>query len=205
MRSAYDAGGEGGGTHGAESLEGVGQIGGTQHLAGAHQTALAGRTPLERPVLASVCPPGCRGGSPAGERRRAPARARRTAGASTRDKGNRPWRSCSVARPSAAPGTAHEAGPTWNTWVVERNGTSYGSMCALAAMSPGVRPRPGALTKKSSTSAAPSGRRTRAKPPPPNPVRHASAHIAAATAPTAASAALPPTRRISAPARVVAG
>src|SRR4051812_10317753 len=79
------------------------------------------------------------------------------------------------------------------------------SIGVSSAGSASPSPRPGAATKKSSRWSSPPAVWTSMKPPAPGPVRGGSATQDMRTAATAASTALPPARRTSAPARAVTG
>src|SRR6185369_12260521 len=68
-----------------------------------------------------------------------------------------------------------------------------------------LAPRPGASTKKSSSTGSPSAGATSMNPPAPSPVSSGSATNEVSIAASAASTALPPARRISAPAEAVSG
>src|SRR3954462_450271 len=79
------------------------------------------------------------------------------------------------------------------------------SIGVSSAGSASPSPPPGAATKKSSRWSSPPAVWTCMKPPAPGPVRGGSAPQDMRTAATAASTALPPARRTSAPARAVTG
>src|SRR5215218_7053340 len=74
-----------------------------------------------------------------------------------------------------------------------------------ACSAPAGRPRPGASTKKSSTAGSSPGGATSMYPPAPSPVSMGSATNDVNMAASAASTALPPARRTSAPASAVRG
>jgi hypothetical protein len=99
------------------------------------------------------------------------------------------------------PGTATVAGPI-----------SYGTCCPMKITSIDfaglgrLPPSPGTLTKKSRQRTWPvAASKTVAKPPPPSPVKIVSAAQLTSIIDTAASTALPPRERMSAPARAVDG
>src|SRR4051812_42176489 len=90
-----------------------------------------------------------------------------------------------------------------NTCTASPKSTSIDRSGAWVA--PGGRPRPGASTKKSSSTGGSLGGATSMYPPAPIPVSSGSATNDANIAASAASTALPPARRMSAPARAVTG
>src|SRR5687767_15166835 len=87
------------------------------------------------------------------------------------------------------------------TASVKLTSTAISGACGA----PDSRPRPGASTKKSSSTGSRSGGATSMYPPAPSPVSIGSATNEVNIAASAASTALPPARRISAPAPAVTG
>src|SRR5438270_7163516 len=89
-----------------------------------------------------------------------------------------------------------------NTWIASPNETLIGNSSARAL---GSAPRPGASTKKSSSTGSRSGATTSMYPPAPRPVSSGSVANELNIAPTAASTAFPPARSTSPPAWAVSG
>ena len=101
------------------------------------------------------------------------------------------------------PYAPHDDAPTLNIWIVSgENATSTGTSGAGSGF---ASPRPGAATKKSSRWLRPVGEVSSMNPPAPGPVSSDSDANDTSTAATAASTALPPARRTSAPASAVTG
>src|SRR5215208_3323193 len=124
------------------------------------------------------------------------------AGAARSARGSDPKRLAASDTPAGTPYVPTDAGPALNTWVTSPKVTGIGTS---SSRRDGSAPRPGASTKKSSSVAAPPGWATSMYPPPPSPVRPGSATREASMAAIAASTALPPARRASAPASAVRG
>ena len=100
--------------------------------------------------------------------------------------------------PSVVPYTPHDDGPMLKRWTASAaNSTSIGWRAAGSSLS---RPLPGAATKKSSRWSSPSAVCTSMNPPAPGPVSADSVTNDISTHATAASTALPPAFRTSAPA-----
>ena len=128
-------------------------------------------------------------------RRRRARRGRRAAAGRTARRPSTPPRPCRTARPRAA--------PMWKTWTASPKSTSTERSGACAA--PAASPRPGASTKKSSSTGSSPGGAASMYPPAPSPVSIGSATNEVNIAASAASTALPPARRMSAPAAAVTG
>ena len=126
-----------------------------------------------------------------------PPRASRAAGLTKSASGTRPKRADASHTPAGIPYVPTDAAPMLNTWIASPNETVIGISSSRASES---APRPGASTKKSSSTGARSGATTSMYPPAPNPVSSDSHTNDASIAPTAASTALPPSRSTSAPA-----
>ena len=129
-----------------------------------------------------------------------PSRAWRTPGSTSRENGIEPKRSAASQSPAGTPGTPHDAGPMLNTCGASSNRISIATSSPRAD---GSRPRPPASTKKSSNASSPAAVCASRKPPPPSAVSGLSTASEASTAQIAASNALPPSRRTSAPASAV--
>ena len=100
------------------------------------------------------------------------------------------------------PGTPQEAAPTLNT--CGDSGLKYTGI-GTSSERRSVLVRPGTSTKKSSSTSCSPGAWTSMKPPAPRPVSGLSVTNEVKTAATAASTALPPSRRTAAPASAVSG
>ena len=114
----------------------------------------------------------------------------------------RPNRAVASWIPAGVPYVPTDAAPMLNTWMASPNETVIGISSARASGSP---PRPGASTKKSSSTGVWPGAATSMYPPAPKPVSNGSVANDASIAPAAASTALPPSRSTSAPACAVSG
>ncbi len=135
-----------------------------------------------------------RGRARAQGRARSPSRASRSAGSTRRGQGMRPPASQSALSPAGTPGTAHDAGPTaYST-------TSSPKCMGRSRISPTWL---GTATKQSRRPARLPSHQI-ACPPPRSPVITVSATHAARPIATTASAAVPPSPRISAPTPAVA-
>jgi len=124
-----------------------------------------------------------------------PSRARRIAGATTLIHGRRPYLRWSSCRPAGEPGTPAASGPT-------NEASGRGSRLLSRYMS--CEAAAGAVSRKSRVLTSRPKRRTANPPPPRLPACGWTTARASAVA-TAASAALPPARKISRPASVAAG